>query len=42
LTLSYPYTGKSSEPRQKTYRATVSRNYLINVVGGRDYYLFTP
>ena len=42
LTLSYPYTGKGSEPRQKSYRATVSRKLLISQVGGREYYLFTP
>lgn len=42
LTLSYPYTGKGSEPRQKTYRTTVSRNVLINPVASREYYLFAP
>jgi type II secretory pathway pseudopilin PulG len=43
LTFSYPYIeGKPSEPRNKTYRATVSRNVLTNLIGGREYYLFTP
>ena len=42
LTFSYPYVGKASEPRQKVYRVTVSRNVLTNLFAGREYYLFTP
>ena len=42
LTFSYPYVGKGREPRRKFYRATVSRNVLTNLIGPREYYLFTP
>lgn len=42
LTLSYPYTGRDSEPRSRFYRSTVSRDKLTEVIGGREYYLFTP
>ena len=40
LTFSYPYTGKGTEPRRKTFRSTISRNVVTNVVGSREYYLF--
>ncbi len=40
LTFSYPYTGRSTEPRRKIFRSTISRNVLTNLVGAREYYLF--
>lgn len=40
LTLRYPYTGRGSEPRRKTFRSTISRDVVTNFAGGREYYLF--
>jgi type II secretory pathway pseudopilin PulG len=42
LRFSYPVVRKDREPRAQTFRATVSRNVLTNVLGSREYYIFTP